>query len=128
MTGVVFKHKNSASTNELRAPGMLKSHYSPTTPLKITPIDELKELVALDGNSRKAFIFQNRPEISVYQRLTNVYWLSESGEALDISQNLYQTLRTTDTLNYETIHIEAINESEGLLGAIKDRLLKAASL
>ena len=75
----------------------------------------------------KHLYFKSRPEISVYQRLTNVYWLSESGEALDIAQNFYQILRATDTLNYELIYIEAINETEGLMAAIKDRLLKAAS-
>jgi hypothetical protein len=32
-----------------------------------------------------------------------------------------------DTLNYQKIYIEAINENEGLKAALKDRLSKAAS-
>ena len=106
---------------------MLKSHYSPITPLKITPIDELQQLVASNINPRKAFIFQNRPEISVYQKSPNLYWLSESGEALKIAQNFYQTLRATDTLNCKMIYIEAINETDGLMAALNDHLLKATS-
>lgn len=127
LTGIAFEQAKSASTNELRAPGMLKSHYSPITPLKITPIDELQQLIASNSDPRTAFIFQKCPENSVYQKSANVHWLSESGEALDIAQNFYQILRATDTLNYEFIYIEAINETEGLMAALKDRLLKAAS-
>ena len=87
---------------------MLKSHYSPITPLEINPIDKLKELITSNNNPRTAFIFQERPVNSAYQNLDNVYWLSESGEALDITQNFYQILRITDALDYEMIHIEEI--------------------
>ena len=127
LTGTAFEQANSVSTNELRAPGMLKSHYSPITPLKITPLDGLKKLVASNSHPRIAFIFQKRPKNSHYEKLANIYWLSENGDALDIAQNFYQILRATDALNYELIHIEAINETKGLKAALKDRLSKAAT-
>ena len=127
LTSIVFEKTNTVSTNELRAPGMLKSHYSPITPLEITPIDKLKELITSNSNPRTAFIFQERPVNSAYQNLDNVYWLSESGETLDITQNFYQILRITDALDYEMIHIEEITGNDGLKVALKDRLSKAAS-
>ena len=71
--------------------------------------------------------FKSAQKIQCYQKSSNIYWLSENGESLDIAQNLYQILRATDALNYEFIYIEAINETEGLMAALKDRLSKAAS-
>ena len=127
LTGVAFEQVNSASKNELRSPGMLESHYSPITPLKITAIDKLEELIASNSDPRKAFIFQKRPKNQVYQKQSNVYWLSKSGEALDIAQNFYQILREADALSYNIIHIEAINDNEGLKAALCDRLTKASS-
>ena len=130
LTNIAFEQAKSDSTSELRAPGMLKSHYSPITPLKITPKKELQQLIASNIDPRTAFIFQKCPENSVYNKYNksaNVHWLSESGEASEIAQNFYQILRATDTLNYELIYIEAINETEGIMAALKDRLIKAAS-
>lgn len=126
-SGATFEQARSTSTSELRAPGMLKSHYSPVTPLEITHLDQLNQLVASNNESAFAFIFQKRPEESTYNELPNVYWLSESGAELEIAHNFYQLLRATDALNFKRIYIEAINETEGLRAALKDRLSKAAS-
>ena len=125
--GTLFEQAKTASTNELRAPGMLKSHYSPNTPLEITTFDQLKRLITSKNQSTFAFIFQKRPDESLYQKSSNIYWLSESGEDLEIAHNLYQLLRATDALNYQRIYIEDILETEGMSVALKDRLSKAAS-
>ena len=126
IAGLTFEYSLIPSANQLRAPGMLKSHYSPITPLKITPIDQLKKLVALNKDLKKAFIFLKRPKFTIHKKQSNVYWLSDDGGALDIAQNFYQLLRETDASNYKIIYIEAINENKGLKAAIKDRLSKAA--
>ena len=126
-TEIGFEQTQGSSSNELRAPGMLKSHYSPITTLQITQLDQLNRLVALNSDPRAAYIFQMRPEKSTYHEFPNVYWLSKNGDALDIVQNFYQLLRETDALNYEIIHIQAVNENEGIKAALKDRLSKAAS-
>ena len=126
LTHSAFEQHISASKNELRAPGMLKSHYSPDTPLEITPLVRLNHLIASNNASELAFIFQQRPKQSIYHNLPNVYWFSEDGAELEVAHNFYQLLRSTDALNYKKIYIEDINENEGLKAAIKDRLSKAA--
>lgn len=126
-TGIAFEEAVPASSNELRAPGMLKSHYSPVTPLEIRSLDQLEQLVTSNNDTTMAFIFQKRPKELKDNQCPNVYWLSEKGEVSEIAHNFYQLLRTTDTLKYKKIYIEAINEAEGLRAALKDRLSKAAS-
>ena len=125
--GTLFEQAKTASTDELRAPGMLKSHYSPNTPLEIITLDQLKRLITSKNQSAFAFIFQKLPEESLHHKSSNVYWLSENGENMEIAHNLYQLLRATDALNYQRIYIEAIKETEGISVALKDRLTKAAS-
>ena len=106
---------------------MLKSHYSPNTPLEITSFDQLKQLINRKNQSAFAFIFQKQPDESFYQKSPNIYWLSENGENQEIAHNLYQLLRATDALNYQRIYIEDIKDTEGMSLAVKDRILKATS-
>ena len=127
ITGIKFGSIKNASTMELRAPGMLKSHYSPVTPIRITSLNRLTKLASSNDNSETAFIFQKRPGKSTLNEYPNVFWFSNNGEALDIARNFYPLLRVTDTLNYKVIYIEEFNDSEGLKAALKDRLTKAAS-
>jgi L-threonylcarbamoyladenylate synthase len=126
-THIEFKEPQPASVHELRAPGMLKSHYSPKTPLEITPLDRLNDLIISSNDSECAYIFQKRPDESFYHTSPNVYWLSENGSDKEIAYNIYRVLRATDALNYEKIYIEVISDTEGLSVALKDRLSKAAS-
>ena len=123
----LFEQAETSSKNELRAPGMLKSHYSPNTPLEITALKQLERLITSKNQSAFAFIFQKRPDELLYQKSSNIYWLSENGENLEIAHNLYHILRTTDALAYQRIYIQDINETEGIGVALKDRLSKAAS-
>lgn len=127
LTGTLFEQAKSASTDKLRAPGMLKSHYSPQTPLKLTTLDQLKRLINSKNQIAAAFIFQKRPEELMYQEPSNIYWFSKNGGKLEIAQNLYQLLREIDNLNYQMIYIEDIKEAEGMSVALKDRLSKASS-
>lgn len=126
-TNIVFEKKQATSGNKLRAPGMLKSHYSPITPLEIITFDKLKQFITYKNQTAFAFIFQKRPKEPLYQKSSNIYWLSDSGENLEIAHNLYQLLRTTDALNYQKIFIEEIKETGGISLALKDRIKRAAS-
>ena len=125
-TSITFEERTSEPTNKLRGPGMLQSHYSPDTPLEITPLFKLNQLITSNDRNKTAFIFQKRPEQLVYHNMPNIYWFSENGAELEIAHNLYELLRSTDALNYKKIYIQDIDETEGLKAAIKDRLLKAA--
>lgn len=127
VSGTPIEQAKSTSTDELRAPGMLKSHYSPNTALEITTLDVLKRLIHSKNQSTFAFIFQKRPDEPLHEKSSNIYWLSENGENMEIAHNLYQLLRATDALNYERIYIEDIKNTEGISLALKDRISKAAS-
>ena len=127
LSDVPFEEAKNASAKELRAPGMLKSHYSPTTSLQISSLNKLKLLASSGSTHKIGFIFQKRPENSLHQESPNIHWLSENGEEIEIARNFYKVLRTADNENYNTIYIEEIFENEGLRVAIKDRLIKAAS-
>ena len=126
-TGIEFKVTCNNSTKELRAPGMCKSHYSPITPLQIISKNELLQLVTSNNDHKVAFILQKRPGKSLHQKLSNVYWLSEIADELQIAQNFYHLLRKTDTMNYKKIYIEEINIDLGYGPALKDRMTKAAN-
>ncbi len=127
LTNIKFEQKCASDEKKLRGPGMLKSHYSPKSPLEIIPLNSLKDLISSGNKLKFAFIFQKRPKETTLEEQPNIYWLSKEGSTLEIAHNLYQLLRTVDTLNYQKIYIEAINENEGLKAALKDRLSKAAS-
>ena len=123
---VVFQKNHNNSTINLRAPGMLKSHYSPTTPLKVKVLDQLNKIVSKNNDNTKAFIFQKRPSKEKYSKLNNIYWLSESGNESSMAKNFYQLLRQVDDLSYQIIYIEEFDDSKGLYLALRDRLSKAA--
>ena len=113
--------------NDLPAPGMLKSHYSPITPLEIRSYNKLKKIAESCDKIGIAYIFIKRPKILPYQGSNNVYWLSENGEEFEIARNLYRILRSLDNLNYTKIYIEAIDKDCGINVALKDRLSRASS-
>ena len=71
--GTLFEQTQGSSSNELRAPGMLKSHYSPITPLEITTLDKLKRLITSKNQSAFAFIFQKRPDESLHQKSSLIF-------------------------------------------------------
>ena len=124
-TKIEFYYENQSTSKKLRSPGMLKSHYSPKTPLEISTSKNLNR-IANSGNSSSALIYLKRPK-GLLDKLKNVYWFSENGSELEIARKLYQLLRNTDALNYEKIFIEAPDEGDGINTALIDRLSKAAA-
>ena len=112
--------------NELVAPGMLKSHYSPITPLEIRSHKKLKKIAESCDKIGIAYIFLKRPKMLPDKGSNNVYWLSENGEEFEIARNLYRILRSLDNLNYTKIYIEAIDKDCGINVALQDRLSRAS--
>lgn len=120
---------NSSEKNELRGPGMLKSHYSPKTPLKLIPFAKLEHRARGDLESGLALLFLKKPiflETLPHSLQKNIYWLSEDGLDKHIAQNLYQQLRLIDTHGYDYILVERPSSKSGLYLALIDRLSKAA--
>lgn len=108
------------SSSNPQAPGMLKSHYSPSKKLIMGEIDSL-----INQHSNKNFgilRFQSTTEMNGYK---NQVILSEAGDLREAAKNLFAALRKLDDMNIELIIAEkAPNHGLGL--AINDRLKRAS--
>lgn len=120
---------DSTERHALRGPGLLKSHYSPKTPLELISLDSLLKLAQNEKGVGDALLFLKKPSAlnsfpSTVQK--NIYWLSEDGLDLNIAQNLYRQMRMIDAQAYDRILVERLPTESGLYSALTDRLKKAA--
>jgi L-threonylcarbamoyladenylate synthase len=107
----------SSSCNPL-APGSLKSHYAPRTPLVLGPID----LSLYNPDEIGILSFQNRqPNVPPENQVV----LSTSGDLRQAAKYLFSALRYLDGLGLKLILAEELPEI-GLGRAINDRLRRAA--
>ena len=121
--------KNTDEMLELRGPGMLKSHYSPKTPLELMPLANLEYLARGKIERGVALLFLKKPAfLKTLQESVqkDIFWLSEDGLDLHIAQNLYRQMRIIDTKAYNRILAERLPTEDGLNSALIDRLTKAA--
>lgn len=99
------------------APGMLKSHYAPRTPLYLA-FEKLPQELPKEN----AYLFfdrqQNLPPIS--------FTLSAKGDLREAAANLFQAMRELDQSDASQIYCEPIPDYS-LGRAINDRLIKASS-
>ena len=102
--------------NEARptAPGMLKTHYSPRSPLFL--FDSPEQVEGLKSN----IIFMRRPE----NPLSNHYWLSENGDLETAARSLFSLLRRLDKVSPGGFYCQRAPE-RGIGLAINDRLFRA---
>ena len=101
------------------APGTFARHYSPRTKLRLFSGSDIPERQA-----QEALLFLKRPA-SAGSR--SVYWLSENGDPAEIGRSLFSLLRQLDRSGYNCIHCQLPEAKEGLLLAVRDRLLRAAA-
>jgi L-threonylcarbamoyladenylate synthase len=107
-----------------RAPGMLKQHYSPLTPLALHR--RLTGARVRTGAANEAFLFFKRPGAAIVASHPNVLWLSERGSHAAAARRLFAVLHELDARGFEVIHAElAPDAREG--AAINDRLRRAAA-
>lgn len=119
----------NAEPSKLRSPGMLKSHYSPKTTLKLEPLESLECCAQGDIKNTVALVFLKKPAFLgtlPHSVQKDIYWLSEDGLDLHIAQNLYHQLRIIDAKAYHRILVERPPSDSGLNSALVDRLAKAA--
>lgn len=100
----------------LPAPGLMKRHYSPRTPVT------LFEKVAPETRSGSAVVFLRRNLCSS----ANHFALSESGDLSEVARNLYDTLQALDRGSFERIYLELPGNTEPG-EAIRDRMIRAAA-
>jgi len=96
----------------IKAPGMLKRHYSPGIPMKLNQKKAKKN---------EAFIVFGKK----YKRGKNIFNLSHKSNLKEAAKNLYKTLRTIKNQNYKMICVSTIPQI-GIGIAINDRLNRAA--
>ncbi|OAG27299.1 L-threonylcarbamoyladenylate synthase [Thermodesulfatator autotrophicus] len=98
-----------------KAPGQLKSHYAPRTPLKIW-----RKCLKLEGKRVGFLAFTRAPE----GKYEVVRVLSPSGDLREAAANLFKYLHELDKMGLDLILAEPVPE-KGLGLAIMDRLRKA---
>ena len=106
------KTKVHTGSKTIKAPGMLKRHYSPGIPIK------LDQKIA---KNNEAFIVFGKK----FKKAKNVFNLSYNSDLNEAAKNLYKILRLIKNKNYKMICVSSIPR-RGIGLAINDRLSRAA--
>lgn len=135
---------------ETRAPGSMKSHYAPRTPLRLLPFEQLVEEIERadkDGEAVAVLAFRARPvgaaegeagwpkALGAGDRVTDekagaasksaIVWVTAPSDPPGYAHQLYSSLRKLDKAGANFILVETPPASENWLG-IMDRLRRAA--
>jgi len=109
------------SSSNPSAPGMLKSHYSTSTPIYFLNDQHLWKDIP---NSHIGGLFFNEANSNIPSE--NQLILSPNKNLSEAAQNLFAYLRILDQKNLKAIIVEPV-PNEGLGKAINDKLLRASS-
>jgi L-threonylcarbamoyladenylate synthase len=119
----VFRGSAKAATTQ-QAPGMLKQHYSPLTPLALH--NRLTARRVREGKPLEAFLFFAKPAPAISASHPNVTWLSVRGSHEAAARRLFAVLHELDARGFEVIHAELAPGAHAG-AAINDRLRRAAA-
>ena len=118
----VAHHRRRAVRGAAIAPGLLKRHYSPKTPVvlhtRFTP--RLLRQSAPD----EAWLFLRSPGRGAPAHHVG---LDRKGTLAGAARALFAQLRALDTAGYRIIHAELAPGTDGLAAALNDRLRRAAA-
>lgn len=121
----------TAEKINLRAPGMLASHYAPRTPLHKVPSAELYERAfALVTQGQRVGVLTrqegvHKPVLSPVEGPGLYYYLLPD-DPKDYAHELYDTLRKADARRLDMLLIEELPQDEAWL-AVRDRVTRAAT-
>ncbi len=107
------------TTDRVAAPGMLKNHYAPRTPLHLS-LSCMADIQELPGDA--AYLFWTRPP-SVSPKYFRV--LTPRDEPREAAANLFACLRELDGLGMSAIYCDPVPQ-RGVGIAIADRLWRAS--
>lgn len=107
------------STSNPKAPGLLKSHYSPKKPVIL---GNLENLIKKYDKSEIAVLSFNRE----FADIKHQYQLTKTGCLATAAHNLFDFMRKLDSLPVKYILAELVPDS-GLGKAINDRLIRASA-
>jgi len=111
-----------------RVSGALKSHYAPSTPLALAPIEVLKKIASqpkLSNGGRVAVVSYSMQPTDIVVN-AHVDWIHCSNNPEVFAHDLYAQLRDLDKLGYEQIIYEQVPSNSDWFG-IQDRLMRAAA-
>lgn len=120
--------ENRGEPASFSAPGMMREHYCPTTPLMLLSTGQPAiECIETEPGKRKiariAFRALSADEASRYFAVET---LSTSGDMLEVAHHLFAALRRLDAEGLDMIHCDTC-EPVGMGHAIMDRLQRAAA-
>ena len=110
----------SGTRSSPRVPGMLRSHYAPTTPVSIVTADELMRRV------------HDEPDIGVLALrpapadVDAKRWVEAVAEPAGYARDLYARLRRLDAMGCRRLLVEAVPDTAPW-AAIRDRLARSAA-
>ncbi|MBX9666903.1 MAG: threonylcarbamoyl-AMP synthase [Candidatus Obscuribacterales bacterium] len=111
----------SSSPTTVRAPGTLKSHYSPSTPVQLATKDQIVDLVsAMKQDSQEAAVLSFQSPNG-----GETHWIVAECDPEGYARSLYTNLRNLDSLNCDRIIVEKVPEDDSWSG-IRDRLERAS--
>ncbi|HEY5552113.1 MAG TPA: L-threonylcarbamoyladenylate synthase [Opitutaceae bacterium] len=117
-------HGAARASSAQKAPGMLKQHYSPRTPLLLHR--KLTASRVRSGAADEAFLFFSKPSAAIAASHPHVFWLSERGSPAAAARRLFAVLHKLDAQGFATIHAELAPANDAG-AAINDRLRRAAA-
>jgi L-threonylcarbamoyladenylate synthase len=109
------------------APGQMKRHYSPLTPVVLHAGLTAQE--AARGPADEAWLFLSRPAPTGRSRALpgNHFWLDEHGDLKRAARRLFSVLRQLDEKGFKRIHAERPSGG-GIAEALLDRLVRASAI
>ncbi len=116
--GPIFDPSN-ADLNKPHAPGMLKQHYAPETPMIL--FDKEKSANYAKNLKIGRVFFGENPTTESF---CEVRYLSKTGDLAQAATNLYAIMRDLDKLNLDLIIIDSV-PNKGIGVGINDRLKRA---
>jgi L-threonylcarbamoyladenylate synthase len=102
---VVGKVEETETEEKIIAPGMIKHHYSPKTPLYITGAENLPK-------------YESEKEVGILD-------VNKYGDVKELAVNLFSDIRALDEKGYDYIITSKV-KNEGIGRAVNDRLFRAA--
>lgn len=116
---------NEDETPAVKAPGTLKSHYSPTTPVMLVEPDELESVLhKISGQAKTAAVLSFQKEIGNGNKQQTA-WIAVPKDPDIYARSLYGNLRKLDTFKCDWIIVERVPQQDQWLG-IRDRLQRAS--
>jgi L-threonylcarbamoyladenylate synthase len=113
----------NSDTTQTLAPGMLKKHYSPRTPLVLTQNIEA-ELNEYEGKNIGLLTYDAYSDLLAEDRQI---LLGKTTNMHVIAHNLYAAMHTMDDAGYDVIIVRRLPD-EGIGDSINDRLTRASTV